>query len=187
MCFPCLLSKLPSISRYAPPKAPTHADIRPIFSLDDLYNPTPDKFAPPLSVAVQSGDRISPPAAHRDTVADNIINGQQTFVPVPAVESRTQAPTTTTTTSKYPRPNYSQTEVRYVGGAVVITEIGTVEDTPEDEVRRIMNGLGSRRRGLGRPQQKPTTKLPIRPNPVMSTTPPADEYDLYGDYYYYDY
>lgn len=70
----------------------------------------------------------------------------------------------------------------------MITEIGTVEDTPLDEVRRILNGFGSRRRGLGRPQARPTTKKATASEPVLPKAPvESTAHDYYDDYYYYEY
>lgn len=73
---------------------------------------------------------------------------------------------------------------------MVITEIGTIEDTPQNEVLRILEGLGSRRRGLGRPQ-KPVQKQsapPKTPPPVVKkVVPEVPVQDDYYDDYYYDY
>lgn len=73
---------------------------------------------------------------------------------------------------------------------MVITEIGTVEDTPQNEVLRILGGLGSRRRGLGRPQ-KPAQKQPAAPKTpapvVKKVVPEVPLQDDYYDDYYYDY
>lgn len=69
---------------------------------------------------------------------------------------------------------------------MVITEIGTVEDTPVAEVRRILGGLGSRRRGLGRPEEKPVNKKAVPTNLKKPDLEP-DVYDYYDDYYALDY
>lgn len=63
---------------------------------------------------------------------------------------------------------------------VVITEIGTLENTPQDQVQIILSGLGGRRRGLGRPPASRTT---------TSTTqaPPQEPVNYEDDYYYDDY
>lgn len=145
------------------------------------------KFAAPLSVSVQAGTRISP-----QTDRDNEVNGRfVTEAPRPKVTRKptTEAPVLTTTRrSKYPQPNYGQSDIRYTGGEVVITEIGTIEDTPQNEILRILGGLGSRRRGLGRPQKPTQTQsaAPKTPSPVGKKFVPevAVDDDYYDDYYY---
>lgn len=118
-----------------------------------------------------AGTRISLPA-DRDTRPVEV-----TQRPV------TMAPEGPTTFSKYPRPSYGPANIRYQGGEVVITEIGTVEDTPVDEVRLILGGLGSQRRGLGRPAEKPINK---KAEPARHKKPiiESDAYDYYDDYVY---
>lgn len=145
------------------------------------------KYAAPLSASVKASSRDSSP-----THVDNEVNGRfVTEAPHSKVTRRpaTEAPVLTTTqSSKYHR-NYGKTDIRYVGGEVVITEIGTMEDTPQDEIRRILGGLGSRRRGLGRPQ-KPVQKQPAPKSPPVvkqKAVPEEPAYDDYYDDYYYEY
>lgn len=147
------------------------------------------KFAAPLSVSVQTGTRISP-----QTDSDNEVNGQfVTETPRQSVTRKpaTEAPVVTTThRSKYRQPSYGQSDIRYAGGDVVITEIGTIEDTPQNEVLRILGGLGSRRRGLGRPQKPPQKQSPSPKTPapvVKKVAPETPVQDDYYDDYYYDY
>lgn len=166
--------------RYTPPPDPSH----PIIQKNvDLH-----KFAAPLSASVKAGSRDS-----SLTDSDNEVNGRfVTEAPRRKATRRpaTEAPVLTTTqSSKYPRPSYGKTEIRYAGGEVVITEIGTLEDTPPNEVHRILGGLGSRRRGLGRPQ-KPVLKQPAPKSPPVVEQKPVPEEPMYDDYYddyYYDY
>ena len=62
---------------------------------------------------------------------------------------------------------------------VIVTQIGTLENTPREEVRMILSGLGGRRRGLSRPSKKATIST--------TTTEPAPFPDInLDDYYYYD-
>jgi hypothetical protein len=62
---------------------------------------------------------------------------------------------------------------------VVITQVGRLEDTPEEEVRRILVGLGGRRRGLARPPSGRSTT-------TTTSTQPAPIADFNYDDYYYD-
>lgn len=67
----------------------------------------------------------------------------------------------------------------YILYQVVITEIGTLENTPQDQTRIILSGLGGRRRGLGRPSRTTSTT-------TTEAAPPLQEPLNYEDYYYYD-
>lgn len=155
-------------SRYSPPKDPAHPNVQTTQAPSHI-------FAPPLSASVKSRARGSTPSPKILSTHD-ATHKPVTTAPVPKIE---------TTTSKYPRPNYGSSDLRYVGGSVVITEVGTVEDTPPGEVRQILSGFGSRRRGLGRPQVKPTTKKATVAEPVFPKAPvESTVYDYYDDYYY---
>lgn len=166
-------------SRYSPPPEPSHPVIEKDVALQF-------KFTAPLSDSVKSGSRST---SLPET--DNEVNGR--FVPdtpriKPTRRPATEAPVVTTTqSSKFPRPNYGTSDIRYAGGEVVITEIGTVEDTPQYEVQRILEGLGSRRRGLARPQKQPQKQTTTKSPPVVKTVPEEPVYDEYYDDYYYDY
>ena len=79
----------------------------------------------------------------------------------------------------FPVPDYGRDELRFKGSDVLITEIGTIEDTDPSEVQLILSGLGGRRRGLARPPSKsPKTTKPIS---TTTTTTPSPDYDYFYD------
>jgi len=62
---------------------------------------------------------------------------------------------------------------------VIVSQIGTLENTPPEQVSQILSGLGSRRRGLARPSK----------HAQLTTTteePALEDYKLEDYYYYYD-
>ena len=169
-------------SRFTEAPAPSH----PVIEKDVALKYS---FSAPLSASVKTGSRDS-----SVTATNNEVNGRPvTEAPRPKATRRpvTEAPVLTTTSrNKYFRPTHGQTDIRYAGGEVIITEVGTIEDTPQYEVNRILGGLGSRRRGLGRPQdpvpRQPAPKsAPVVEKKVVLEEPLYDDY--YDDYYYYDY
>ncbi|MPC24878.1 Zonadhesin [Portunus trituberculatus] len=166
-------------SRYNPPPEPSHPNIEKDVALQF-------KFTAPLSDSVKSGSRSS---SLPET--DNEVNGRfvsDTPRMKPTRRPATEAPVLTTTqSSKFPHPNYGKSDITYVGGEVVITEVGTMEDTPQYEIQRILGGLGSRRRGLARPQKSPKKQTTTKSPPVVKAKPEEPINDEYYDDYYYDY
>lgn len=159
------------ISRYRTPKPSAYPTIATTPASSNI-------FSPPLSTSVRAGSRVRISSSH-ETSRNEVTQDRAPIVSIPFKAE--------VATSKYPRHNYGAADIRYAGGAVVITEIGTIEDTPLDEVQRILSGFGSRRRGLGRPQEKRTVQKPPPPEPVSEAKAPPEStsYD-YTDYYYDD-
>lgn len=104
--------------------------------------------------------------------------------------------------SKFPIPNYGGSDLTFKGGEVQITQIGTIEDTPIEQVHTILSGFGSRRRGLARPtnpkkeiqvQAQANEKInsPVIEEPAKDSLAASSNHDLTSNldelYDYYEY
>lgn len=89
--------------------------------------------------------------------------------------AREQVSETESPKSKFRTPNYGGSDLIFKGGEVQITQIGTIEDTPIDQVHSILSGFGSRKRGLARPNSPKEEKQVQAQTNVQINSPAVEE------------